>query len=206
MFFPYNIMGGQFIMVDIFWLSIGLLFLTSIISSILRIKNKDNCLKKFNNFRVTANMDTGFTIWGKMKVYSSGVEFFFDKPYDNGNNMVKKSFIFYENEVPNVEIITRYVSGLNDIEERKRIKQVKKLIQNRKRIRKIRFVLNIIRTLKNAIAQTVNIFVKTAGAAVTKQTKLPPVQSKQSEELAKTVASGIEESFEPILENYIYRI
>ena len=70
---------------SILLLSLLFIFLTAVISAVATKWARDKCLKFFAGYHVTLERVRGQTIWGRFKVFSSGVEVVYDHPYVDGH-------------------------------------------------------------------------------------------------------------------------
>src|SRR5437868_8781548 len=83
----------------IFYLTLLFIFLTAIITAVATKWARDKCLKFFNHYHVTLERTRGQTIWGKLKVFSSGVEIVYDHPFTDVHGRKKSSFMIYQQEL-----------------------------------------------------------------------------------------------------------
>src|SRR5438045_4076209 len=65
----------------IFYFTILFIFLTAIVTAVVAKWARDKCLKLFHGFHVTLERNRGQTIWGQLKVFSSGVEVVYDHSF-----------------------------------------------------------------------------------------------------------------------------
>src|SRR2546429_7345584 len=90
------------------------IFLTAIITTVATKWARDKCLKFFNGYHVTLERSRGQTIWGRLKVFSSGVEVVFDAPYVDDRGRKKRSFMIYGQEIDQqVLCLLRYEGELD---------------------------------------------------------------------------------------------
>src|SRR5260370_19755239 len=83
----------------IFYLTLLFIFLTAIITTVATKWARDKCLKFFNGYHVTLERIRGHASWGRLKVFSSGVELVYDHPYVDPNGRRKTSSLLYQQDV-----------------------------------------------------------------------------------------------------------
>src|SRR4029079_5964921 len=83
----------------IFYLTLLFIFLTAIITTVFTKWARDKCLKFFNCYHVTLERIRGQTIWGTLKVFSSGVEVVYDHAFVDARGRKKTSYLIYGLEV-----------------------------------------------------------------------------------------------------------
>src|SRR4051812_27387125 len=105
----------------IFYVTLLFIFLTAIVTAVVTKWAKDKCLNYFQGYHVTLERTRGQTIWGKLKVFSSGVEVVYDYPYIDHRGRKKTSFLVYQNDLDSQLLsIFRYADELDNIEQAKR--------------------------------------------------------------------------------------
>src|SRR5688572_33406510 len=83
----------------VFYVTLLFIFITAIITTVVTKWARDKCLKFFNRYHVTLERARGQTIWGQLKVFSSGVEIVYDNPYVDSRGRRKTSFLIYQQEL-----------------------------------------------------------------------------------------------------------
>ncbi|HEV8378556.1 MAG TPA: hypothetical protein VGP99_06875, partial [Tepidisphaeraceae bacterium] len=83
----------------LFYITLLVIFLTAIITTVLAKWSRDKCLKFFKGYRITMERYRGQTLWGRLKVFSSGVEVVYDHPYVDPQGRRKTSYLFYQVEL-----------------------------------------------------------------------------------------------------------
>src|SRR3712207_2116247 len=79
----------------VFYFTLLFIFLTAIITTVVTKWARDKCLKFFNGYHVTIERSRGQTIWGRLKVFSSGVEVMYDHPFVDARGRKKTSYLLY---------------------------------------------------------------------------------------------------------------
>src|SRR5204863_4987209 len=83
----------------IFYLTLLFIFLTAIVTAVFTKWARDKCLKYFHRYHVTLERVRGQTIWGGLKVFSSGIEVVYDHPFIDARGRKKTSFMIYGPEM-----------------------------------------------------------------------------------------------------------
>src|SRR5947207_11738728 len=83
----------------LFYLTLLIIFVTAIITTVLAKWTRDKCLKFFKGYRITMERHRGQTLWGRFKVFSSGIEIVYDHPYVDPQSRRKTSYLFYQIEL-----------------------------------------------------------------------------------------------------------
>src|SRR5438132_13565339 len=83
----------------IFYLTLLFIFLTAIITTVATKWARDKCLKYFNGYHVTLERSRGHVSWGRLKVFSSGIELVYDHAYVDPHGRRKTSSLLYQQEL-----------------------------------------------------------------------------------------------------------
>lgn len=186
---------------DIFWMSIGLIFLAAIIGAVFAHRRRDRCLKLMDDYHVTLQTTTGRTIWGDVHVFAKGVEVVYDAPYRTRVGLIKNSYLMYDDELANLLAVSRYVGGLTDAERRRRDRQVKVRFEPSTLRRFGRWLKNMFNTVRDAgnkaLTAIVGQFAKAhPGTAISAGTG-------EVNQIGQTIITGVGDAYEPMLERHI---
>jgi hypothetical protein len=186
---------------DIFWMSIGFIFLAAIIGAVFANRRRDRCLKLMDDDHVTMQTITGRSIWGDVHVYGKGVEVHYDAPYKTASGLVKASYLMYDDELPNMLALIRYVGGLTEKEARQRTRQVKARFKPSMIRRSLRWVRNMFNTVRDAGTKALSAIVgqlakANPGTAVSQSTG-------EVNQIGQTIITNVGYSYEPMLERHI---
>jgi hypothetical protein len=190
----------------VFYLTLLFIFLTAIITTVATKWTRDKCLKFFHGYHVTLERTRGQTIWGKLKVFSSGVEVTYDHPYIDSRGRKKTSFMVYGSETDSqILSIFRYHDELDERAQRLRRKQVLATFNPGPARRLWRGIRNFVNTLRDAFNAAI-------GAAVGQYQRMNPTsavlstQSTSVTQIGQTlIGKFATNAFEPLLEQYIGR-
>lgn len=189
----------------IFYLTLLFIFLTAIITTLVTRYSRDKCLKFFHKYHVTLERNRGSTTWGRLVVFSSGLELVYDHPYTDHRGHRKTSTMLYQADLEsNVLSLMRYHGELNSEQKEWREKQVKRTFNPGPRRRLWRAIRNLINALRDG-------FNAAFGAIVSQVSRMNPgsavlnTQATQVTQIGQTLLNKFGNAFEPLLEQYIGR-
>jgi hypothetical protein len=99
-------------------ITLGLIFLITLIGAYLRSTIRDRCLKCFVGFGVTLELANGKIVWGRMRLEPTGMELLYADAIQDERH-IEASYVLYESEYGNIQAIYRYADALS-LEERAR--------------------------------------------------------------------------------------
>jgi hypothetical protein len=190
----------------IFYLTLLFIFLTAIVTAVATKWSRDKCVKFFHRYHVTLERARGQTIWGELKVFSSGIEVVYDHPFVDSRGRKKTSFMIYGHELENqVLSLLRYHDELDDEQRRRRDRQVQRTFNPGPLRRMMRGVRNFVNTLRDAFNAAI-------GAAVGQYQRMNPASAVLTTQAGNVTAIGqtlvgklAANAYEPLLEQYIGR-
>jgi small nuclear ribonucleoprotein (snRNP)-like protein len=188
----------KFILDNPLAIAITLLLALAVMAAFLAARRRDRCLKKFRGFLVTVRQLDGHSLWGRLKVFSKGLELVYgDSPEDPTN----RSFLIYESELPLIFTIHRYVDHLEGMPAARRRHQARIMVRLRLPTRIWRGIRNILNTFRDAVVQALGLSLQ----QVTKTTPNPLLTAAPGTltTLGSTVLGEAARAYEPILEQYI---
>ena len=184
----------------LFYITLLIIFLTAIITTVVAKWSRDKCLKFFRGYRITMERYRGATLWGRLKVFSSGVEVVYDHPYIDPHGRRKTSYLFYQVELEQqVLSMFRYHAQLPPEQQKQRENQVHATFNPRLFRRMYRGLRNFVNTLRDAFNAAI-------GAAVSQYQRANPILSTQGAtvtNLGQTLLGKFANAYEPLLEQYI---
>ena len=195
--------GAASVFTNIFWLTIGFIFLSAIIGAVIARRRRDRCLKLLRNYHVTLVMTNGRVTWGDLDVFAQGIEVTFDTPHRSELGFIRSGYMMYEPEMGNLLALVRHVGDLPPHEQDKRRAQVEARFRPGLVRRTLRWIQNIFNTIRDAFTQTLGAVVghvATAGKSTVIQT-----QRGQVERIGQTVLAAFGNAYEPMLERHIGR-
>jgi hypothetical protein len=186
----------------IFYLTILFIFLTAIITAVATKWTRDKCLKIFDGFHVTLERARGQTIWGQLKVFSSGVEIVYDHAFADARGRKKTSYLVYGQELDQQMLsILRYHNELSDAQKKAREAQIRSSFNPGPTRRFWRTIRNIANTLRDAFNAAI-------GAVVAQYQRANPASAVSSQsgsvtQIGQTLLGSFANAYEPLLEQYI---
>ncbi len=181
-----------------FYLALLFVFLAAIVGAFVAARKRDRCLKKFRDFPVMVEEQTGRIVWGRLRVFSKGLELLFETPYDRP---AKNSFLVYEAEVGRILALYRFTDRLGEKDSRRCARQARRLAAPPLTSRIWRTLRNIINTFRDAIVQALGMSVQQAAKA-----RPSPVLATGGGQIAgigTTLVGETANAYEPMLEQYI---
>ena len=185
-------------------ITIIFIVLATVVGAFIRRISKDKCLKDFLQNMVTLEETSGKTIWGKLNVENTGLEFVYPAKHRDKEGHDETSYILYKYEYPNITALIRYHDELNERNKKEREKELKRTYHPTLLRRLKRKIQNVFKTVRDSVMEVVNLLISQAkkatpaGAVLTSQDKYV---SRMKQELMGSVGT----SFEPLLERYIGR-
>ena len=188
----------------LFYITLLIIFATAILTTIVTKWARDKCLKFFHRYHVTLERTRGQTIWGQLKVFSSGVEVIYDHPFVDARGRKKTSYMIYGLELEQ-QLLTllRYHHELDDEQQRAREKQIRATFNPGPLRRMWRGVRNFVNTLRDAFNAAI-------GAVVMQYQRINPAaapvlstQAGSVTQAGQTLLGRFANAYEPLLEQYI---
>jgi len=193
----------KFLLENPFAIGLTLLFLAAVVGAFIAARQRDRCLKRFRHFPVTIEEQSGRRIWGRLKVFSKGLELEFEAADAGGaaGEAAKKSFLVYEPEVGRILAIRRYADGLSGRDAARRRRQAERLADPPLTSRLWRWMRNIVNTFRDAIVQALGMSVQQASKA--SPGALWATGGTQIAGIGATIVGASANAYEPMLEQYI---
>lgn len=188
---------------NIFWLTIGFIFLAAIVGAVVARWRKDRCLKLLANYETTMQVANGRTVWGRLRVYSHGLEIHYDAPHQTPLGLLKNSYLLYDSDVNKLLSVARYVGQLSDAQRRVRLAQVEQRTNPSFARRCLRGIFNVFNTIRDAFTQTLSAFV--GHIARSNVSQVVQTQQGQVDTIGRTLLGAVGNAYEPMLERHIGR-
>lgn len=183
-------------------ITIIFIVMATIVAAFIRRRSRDKCLKDFAKNMVTLEETSGKTIWGKLRVENTGLEFVYSTKHEDRQGHYEASYILYKYEYPNMTVLVRYHDQLSERNKKEREKKLKRTYHPTLLRRLKRKIANIFKTVRDSVMEVINLLISMAkkatpaGAVLTSQDKYV---SQMKQELMGSVGT----SYEPLLERYI---
>ena len=189
---------------EIFWVTIVVIFSVSIISAIVRTRQKDKCLRLLHDYHVTLIHKDGKVTWGDLFVSSVGVELMFDAVYETGRSIPKSSALMFPDDLVHCLAMCRTVHALTKKERKKRHRQVRRTFRPGPIRRISRWLQSLLNTIRDAFHRTIGVLATSFGRAGAVGAALQS-QKGTIEELGGTLINVAGHAYEPLLERHIGR-
>jgi len=185
-------------------ITIIFIVLATAVGAFIRRRSRDKCLKDFGRNMVTLEETSGKTIWGKLNVENTGLEFVYPEKHKDEQGHDETSFILYKYEYPNIAALIRYHDELSQRNKKEREKKLKKTYHPTLLRRVKRKIQNVFKTLRDSVMEVVNLLISQAKKATPAGTMLTS-QDKYVSQMKQELMGSVGTSFEPLLERYIGR-
>jgi hypothetical protein len=194
--------GDSVLFTNLLLVSILFIFASAIIGTIVARRNRDRCLKLFDDYHVTLARAGGRVIWGDLRVFSQGIEVEYDAPGPSQPAALKTSYLLYQHEMEQVVAFCRYVGHLTEDELRTRRHQVEVRFRPGLMRRGRRSVVNVVNTVRDAFAQAMSA-VTGQLAKVGGKSSVASSQKGEMEKVGKLLLGTVGNAYEPMLERQI---
>jgi hypothetical protein len=172
------------------------------VGAFVRKRSRDKCLRDFEKNMVTLEEKSGKTIWGKLRVENTGLEFVYPDKHKDEQGHDEASYILYKYEYPNIEAVIRFHDDLSEQNKTAREKELKRTYHPGPWRRLKRRILNVFRTVRDSFVEIVNLLISQAKKA-TPAGKVLTSQDKYVSQMKQELVGATGTSFEPLLERYI---
>jgi len=95
------------------WLTILVILGVSLLIMILNRRTNDRCLKNFDGFFTTLIDKKNKRLWGRLVVYTTGLEFCYREVHNDKEGHIETSFILYKQEFNTIWILFRFHDELS---------------------------------------------------------------------------------------------
>ena len=193
--------GATSVFTNIFWLTIGFIFLTAIISAVIARRRRDRVLRLLHDFRVTMTLANGTTVWGDLWVYPQGMEVSYEAAYRTESGIIKSSYMLYDTETDQLLALCRWACDQSEHERARRSEQVKRRANPGSLRRFWRGVKNWFNTIRDAFTQALSAFLGHVGRV--RPGGLVQTQQPHVERIGQTLIQSPGFAYEPMLERHI---
>jgi len=183
-------------------ITIIFIIFTAGVAAFVRKRSRDKCLRDFEQNMVTLEDTTGKTIWGKLRVENTGLEFVYSEKYRDEDGHDEVSYILYKYEYPNIQAMIRFHDDLSEENKKKREQELERTYHPEWGRRLKRKTLNVFRTVRDSVVEIVNLLISQAKKA-TPAGKVLGSQDKYVTQMKQELVGSVGTSFEPLLERYI---
>ena len=172
------------------------------VAAFVRRKSRDKCLRDFEHNMVTLEETSGKTVWGKLRVENTGLEFVYPQKHKDEDGHDEASYILYKYEYPNIGAVVRFHDELSESNKKNREKELKRTYHPGPVRRLKRKIRNIFKTVRDSMVEIVNLLISQAKKA-SPAGKMLTSQDKYVSQMKQELMGSVGTSFEPLLERYI---
>ncbi|MHC4759517.1 MAG: hypothetical protein ACYTE8_12745 [Planctomycetota bacterium] len=183
-------------------LTIIFIVLAALVGAFVRRVARDKCLKDFANFLVTFERTDGRTVWGKLNVENTGLEFIYPDVHKDEDGHDETTYILYKNEYPNIQALLRFHDELSKMNQIRRQMELDKTYHPTFLRRLCRKVANLFKTIRDSILEVINLLMAQAKKASATSGILTS-QDKYVSQMQQQIVGAAGTSYEPLLEKYI---
>ncbi|MBW8001153.1 MAG: hypothetical protein FVQ80_03920 [Planctomycetes bacterium] len=194
-------------MPDTFAITVIFIVVSTLIAAFVKRTKRDKCLKDFAGNTVTLNLTAARTTAGKLRVENTGLELTYPPDTDTNTKrsaeprMEKTSYILYKHEFPNIQTLIRYHDHLSEQNKIQRNAQLEKTYHPNTLQKSKRKIQNIFKTVRDSIAEVVNLLMSRAKASTVGTTLTS--QDKYVTQMKNELMGSVGTSYEPLLERHI---
>jgi hypothetical protein len=185
-------------------ITIIFIILATGVGAFVRRRTRDKCLKDFRNNMVTLEDTAGKTIWGKLNVQSTGLEFVYRTKHKDEEGHDETSYILYKYEYPNIAALIRYHDQLSESANKRREKELRRTYHPQFPRRLKRKIQNVFKTVRDSVTEVVNLLMSQAKKA-TPAGRVLSTQDKYVSQMKQELMGSVGTSYEPLLERHIGR-
>ena len=187
----------------VFYTTILVIFATAIVGPFVRSRLRDRCLRSLDDSPVVLERVDQDPVWGRLRVYATGLELLYDAPSPGTSGIDKYSYILYKEAFGSIHALWRYPDKMTEDERRRRAKRIRRTARPPFYLRSWRWCRNVMGTLRDAFLQTANALLGrvAAGASST----VLKSQEAQLKTMSSELIGYAGNAYEPILERYLSR-
>jgi hypothetical protein len=174
------------------------------LGAFIRKRSRDKCLRDFERNMVTLEDISCKTVWGKLRVENTGLEFIYSEKYKDKDGHDETSYILYKYEFPNIQVVVRFLDDLDENHRKERQEELERTYHPEWPRRFKRKTLNVFRTIRDSVVEIINLLISQAKKA-TPAGKVLSSQDKYVNQMKQELVGSVGASFEPLLERYIGR-
>ena len=182
-------------------LTIGVIFMVTLVGSALRALRKDRCLRDFDGFHVTVERQDGRVMWGVMHLEPTAIELEYRDDVLDEQMHVETSYVLYKDEYPTIHAIYRYTDDLTPDNRKKRDRSCRRTFHPSPLYYMARRLRNFVNTATDSLTEAFNLLLGRAKPPAG-QTVMPAGQTRLKG-LTKDIVGHVGTNYDPLLERYI---
>lgn len=181
-------------------LTVGLIFLVTLVGAYVRSRATDRCLRSFEEFHITLERASGKLIWGIMKLEPTGMEFSYLSEIQDEKH-IESSYLLYASEYSDIQALYRYADKLSEWGKRHRDKDIKRAFHPGPMRRLARSLRNFLATATDSLNEALSLLlgrVQKSGGRY-----LADGGNVAISKLSGKVLGQVGSVYDPLLERYI---
>lgn len=185
---------------NVLLVSILLIFLTALISNVMKQRKRDRVLKDMQDFHITMQFEDDKRVWGKMHVYSNGLELLFSDAHRNEAGELTTSYIMHQTDLDNVWVFYRFHNELSAENQERRKEEVDNTIHPGIFSKTKRVLRNLLNAFNDAINEAFGVFINRLKGS---GSMLAQSQDQYLKKVSSSALGLVGNVYNPILERYI---
>jgi tetratricopeptide (TPR) repeat protein len=181
-------------------ITIGVIFLVTLIGSHLRFRRKDPCLCSFEGYHVTLEQTDDKVVWGVLTLESTGLELLYKKDVQDEAHL-ESSYILYGSEYDKIQAIYRYADQMDAVTSVKRARDIDRSFHPGPWERIKRTFRNFISTAGESINEVIGLVVGRAKRPVGRY--ITDTGENYLNQLGTNLIGHVGGAYDPLLERYI---
>lgn len=190
-------------MPDTFTITILFIVVSTLVAAFVKRIKRDKCLYDFYKDKVTLeSISDDVLAKGILDVENSALEFTYPVPMIDENGLLLSSYVLYKYEYSKIQALIRFHDELSEEGKKDREKDIEKTYHPSFGKKLLRQLANILRTIKDTLAEVVNLFISN----IQKKGKAGTIlksHSKYVSQIKNELIESVGTEYEPVMEHYI---
>lgn len=183
-------------------ITVGLVFLLTLVGAYMRSRRKDRCLKSWEGFHVTIERISGRLVWGVLKLEPTGMELAYRDSVQDEKH-IESSYLLYASEYEDIQAIYRYADQLSPADRARREHDIRRAFHPGPLRRLRRALRNFLSTATDSLNEVLGIVL--GRVQKTGSRYLAAEGSAAIKSLGGKVLGQVSGTYDPLLEHYIGR-
>lgn len=183
-----------------FILTLVVILLATLVGSYLQTSRRDRCLKDFEDYHVTIERRNGKVIWGRMRLFPTGLELVYQSDVQDDQHM-ETSYIMYKDEFEDIQAVYRYTRNLDPELRERRARSMERSLHPGILRRFGRSLRNFMSTATDSLGEVVGMVIGRArrpAARIISDTSEVYLSS-----MSKELIGYVGTRYDPLLEAYV---
>lgn len=183
-------------------ITIGIIFVISLIGAYMRSTRKDRCLRSWERFHVTLERTNNKLIWGVLKVEPTGMELAYVDAIQDDQH-VESSYLLYGSEYSEIQAIYRYPEKLSEWCKQQRARDIARSFHPGPLRRLGRSTRNFLSTATDSLNEVLGIVLGRMQKSATRYLADGGASSLKTMVGSKVLGQVGSSMYDPLLESYI---